>query len=29
VGTAGRVICSERLGGLLREYAREPLSAAA
>ena len=29
VVTAGRVICHERLGGLLREYAREPLSAAA
>ena len=29
VVTAGPVICSERLGGLLREYAREPLSVAA
>lgn len=27
--TSGRVICSERLGGLLREYAREPLPVAA
>jgi len=26
---AGEVICLERLGGLLREYARQPLSAAA
>jgi hypothetical protein len=25
----GRVVCHERLGGLLREYAREPLPAAA
>lgn len=29
VATAGTVICTERLGGLLREYAREPLPAAA
>jgi putative transposase len=29
VVTAGEVICTERLGGLLREYAREPLPAAA
>ena len=27
--TAGRVICTKRLGGLLHEYAREPLPAAA
>jgi transposase InsO family protein len=29
VVTAGDVICTERLGGLLREYAREPLPDAA
>jgi hypothetical protein len=29
VPTAGPVTCTERLGGLLREYAREPLPAAA
>jgi len=27
--TAGRVICTERLGGLLHEYALQPLPAAA
>lgn len=27
--TAGKVTCTERLGGLLREYAREPAPAAA
>ena len=29
VVTVGPIVCSERLGGLLREYSREPMSAAA
>jgi hypothetical protein len=29
VATSGSVSCNERLGGLLREYSREPISAAA
>ena len=29
VATSGAVRCNERLGGLLREYSREPISAAA